>query len=88
MQSTNEELTTINEELQTRNNELREAGDYVKAIIETMHESLLMLTSDLRIKRANKGFYQAFHVTPEDTEGNFLYGWAIINGIYPNCGGN
>lgn len=73
LQSTNEELTTINEELQIRNAELKEAGDYAKAIIETMHESLLMLTGDLKVKNANKGFYQTFQVTPEETEGLYLY---------------
>jgi two-component system CheB/CheR fusion protein len=73
LQSTNEELTTINEELQIRNNELKEAGDYARAVIETMHESLLMLTDDLRVKNANKGFYQTFNSTPEETEGMFLY---------------
>jgi len=73
LQSTNEELTTINEELQIRNAELKDAGDYAKAIIETMHESLLMLTNDLIVKNANKGFYQTFQVTPEETEGVFLY---------------
>jgi two-component system CheB/CheR fusion protein len=73
LQSTNEELTTINEELQLRNAELKEASDYAKAIVETMHESLIMLTSDLRVKNANKGFYQTFHVTPEETEGLYLF---------------
>ena len=73
LQSTNEELTTINEELQTRNSELKEAGDYTRAVIETMHESLLMLTSDLKVKSANKGFYQMFRETPEETEGYLLY---------------
>jgi two-component system CheB/CheR fusion protein len=73
LQSTNEELTTINEELQLRNSELKEASDYAKAVVETMHESLLMLTSDLKVKNANKGFYQTFHVTPEETEGVYLY---------------
>src|SRR5258705_13442218 len=73
LQSTNEELTTINEELETRNAELKEAGDYTKAVIETMHESLLMLTNDLRVKSANKGFYQMFQETPEETEGHLLY---------------
>jgi len=73
LQSTNEELITINEELQIRNAELKEAGDYAKAVIETMHESLIMLTDDLKVKNANKGFYQTFQVTPEETEGVFLY---------------
>jgi two-component system CheB/CheR fusion protein len=73
LQSTNEELTTINEELQNRNIELKEAGDYNRAIVETMHESLLMLSNDLRVINANRQFYQTFHVTPEETEGVYLY---------------
>jgi two-component system CheB/CheR fusion protein len=82
LQSTNEELTTINEELQIRNTELKEAGDYTKAVIETMHESLIMLSSDLKVKNANKGFYQTFQVIPEETEGHYFYElgnnqWAI-----------
>jgi len=73
LQSANEELTTINEELQIRNTELKEAGEYTRAIVETMHESLVMLTVDLRIRTANKGFYQMFQTTPEETEGFYLY---------------
>ena len=73
LQSTNEELSTINDELLLRNNELKEAGEYAKAIIETMHESLIMLSGDLRVKNANKGFYTTFQVTPEETEGMYLF---------------
>src|SRR5436190_3293413 len=73
LQSTNEELTTINEELQLRNSELREAGDYAKTILESMHESLLIMNYNLKVKNANRGFYQTFQVTPEETEGLFLY---------------
>jgi two-component system CheB/CheR fusion protein len=73
LQSTNEELTTINEELQLRNVELKEAGDYARTIVESMHESLVIMNGDLKVKSANKGFYQTFQVTPEETEGLFLY---------------
>lgn len=73
LQSTNEELITINEELQNRNLELKEAGDYKKAIIETIHESLIILNSDLRVRSANKGFYLTFDSNPEDTEGRYLF---------------
>lgn len=61
-----------------RKQRLKETGDYAKAIIETMHESLLMLTLDLRIRHANKGFYKTFQVTPEETEGCHLY--EVANG--------
>ncbi|HKC36881.1 MAG TPA: PAS domain S-box protein, partial [Chitinophagaceae bacterium] len=73
LQSTNEELTTINEELQNRNVELQESYEYVGSIFETMHEPLLVLNDDLRVKDANKAFYKMFRITPEETEGNYLY---------------
>ena len=73
LQSSNEELTTINEELHIRNAELKEAVDYTHAIVETVHESLLMLTIDQKIRTANKGFYQTFQMMPEKTEGLFLH---------------
>ncbi|HET9824418.1 MAG TPA: CheR family methyltransferase, partial [Chitinophagaceae bacterium] len=73
LQSTNEELTTINEELQTRYGELQEANEYAHAIIETLHEPLIILNVDLRIKTANKAFYKSFLVTPEETVGNYIY---------------
>jgi two-component system CheB/CheR fusion protein len=73
LQSTNEELTTINEELHTRNEELLEANDYAQTIIETLHEPLIVLSADLRIKNANKAFYKTFLVSPDETEGNYFY---------------
>src|SRR6185436_19859264 len=71
--STNEELSTINDELQARNVELQESYEYVESIIETIHEPLLVLSEDLRVKDANKAFYQTFAITPEEVEGNYLY---------------
>ncbi len=73
LQSSNEELTTINEELHIRNAELKEAIDYTHAIAETMHESLLMLTVDLKVRTANKGFYQTFKMSQATTEGQYLF---------------
>ena len=73
LQSTNEELTTINEELQTRYGELQEANNYAHAIIETLHEPLIILSQDLRIKTANKAFYKTFLVSAEETVGNYIY---------------
>ena len=73
LQSTNEELTTINEELQTRYGELQEANEYAHAIIETLHEPLIILGSDLRIKTTNKAFYKTFQTTPDETLGRYIY---------------
>jgi two-component system CheB/CheR fusion protein len=73
LQSTNEELTTINDELQNRNIELKETRDYAEGIVETVREPLIVLNQDLRVRTANKSFYKAFQVTPEQTEGNLIY---------------
>lgn len=42
-------------------------------ILDTVREPLLVLSSDLRVQRANRSFYQSFHVTPEDTVGRLVY---------------
>lgn len=73
LESTNEELTTVNEELQNRNKQLIEARDYAEAIIRTVQIPLLILDRDLRIKTANRSFYNMFHVTEEETTGKFIY---------------
>ncbi len=46
---------------------------YAESIVETVHESLLVLTTDLRVRSANRSFYEAFHSTPAETEGRLLY---------------
>jgi two-component system CheB/CheR fusion protein len=73
IESTNEELTTTNQELQTRNDLLNESYDYSKAIISTLHDPLVVLDSELRIKTANQSFYKIFNVSPAQTEGLLLY---------------
>jgi PAS domain-containing protein len=49
------------------------AQKYTKGIVETIREPLIVLTSDLRIIKANRSIYDRFHVTPEETEGRFVY---------------
>jgi two-component system, chemotaxis family, CheB/CheR fusion protein len=78
LQSANEELTTINEELQNRVQELKESHAYIRAIIETMHGPLLVITSDLKVRTANRSFYQFFKLSQDESEGRFLH--ALANG--------
>jgi two-component system CheB/CheR fusion protein len=73
IESANEELTTTNQELQTRNDLLNESYEYSNAIIATMHEPMLVLGKDLRVKSGNKAFYEKFGVTEEETVGELLY---------------
>jgi PAS domain S-box-containing protein len=52
---------------------LLEAREYAENIEETVREPLLVLDADLRVVSANRSFYQAFKVTPEEAEGQFIY---------------
>ncbi|MEO9004829.1 MAG: CheR family methyltransferase [Ginsengibacter sp.] len=72
LQSANEELITINEELHIRNNDLREAFEYREAIVETINEPLMVLTTELRVQSANKAFYKNFKQKQNETEGHYL----------------
>ena len=73
LQSSNEELTTINEELQNRNLELKLARDYAEGIIETMRGPLMVLNTEMRVRTANRAFYNFFQLKPEETTGAFVY---------------
>src|SRR5262249_12611352 len=75
LQSANEELATTNEELTNRNLELsqvnvslRRARDYSQAIVETVRIPLLLLNRDLRVRNANRAYYELFKTSREETE--------------------
>lgn len=65
LQSTNEELITINEELQLRNADLKVVGEYTEAIVQTVRDPLVVLNTDLRVRTANKAFYNLFNLQQE-----------------------
>lgn len=46
---------------------------YAEKIVDTVRESLVVLTPDLRVKSANLSFYQRFQLTPTETEGRLIY---------------
>jgi formate hydrogenlyase transcriptional activator len=46
---------------------------YAESIVETIREPLIVLAPDLRVITANHSFYATFQVTPEETEGQFVY---------------
>lgn len=73
LQSTVEELTVVNNEMLSLNEQLRAERDYSQAIIGTIRESLLMLDSNLRVKSANRSFYEHFKVKESETEGKLIY---------------
>ena len=72
LQSTNEELSTVNEELQTRNADLQQARDFATLIVETVREPLVVLDNALCVRKANRAFYDTFHLSERDTEGRLF----------------
>ena len=52
---------------------LKETLDYAENIIATLREPFLALSKDLRVKTANQSFYETFHVSPEETQNQFIY---------------
>src|SRR5688572_20211120 len=46
---------------------------YSQDIVDTVREPLLMLDTTLRVRSANRAFYQTFHVTSDETENRLIY---------------
>ena len=71
--STKEELSCINDELKESQKELIRALDYGEAIINTIHEPLLIMDSYFFIKNANPAFYQCFKTTETEIEDHSFF---------------
>jgi two-component system, chemotaxis family, CheB/CheR fusion protein len=52
---------------------VNEARIYAEGIVHTVRQPLLVLDGDLRVQSANPAFYELFHVTPAQTEGQLVY---------------
>lgn len=46
---------------------------YAQDIVDTVREPLLMLDTSLRVRSANRAFYQTFQVSSEETENRLIY---------------
>ncbi|HEY0031230.1 MAG TPA: chemotaxis protein CheB [Bacteroidia bacterium] len=73
IESTNEELINANQQLQNRNEQVEELNNYSEAIIATIHDPMLVLDKDLRIRSANAPFYKQFNIQETIKEGTKLY---------------
>ncbi|MBC7826604.1 MAG: hypothetical protein H7122_02575 [Chitinophagaceae bacterium] len=73
IQSSNEELTILNQELIERNEQLIYSRKYAEAIVTTIHEPLIILTKDFRIKSANNSFYEKFATTEQEIAGKMFF---------------
>ncbi len=50
-----------------------EIRNYAQNIVDTVREPLLILDATLRVRSANRAFYQTFRASPEETDGCLLY---------------
>lgn len=66
-------LHELAEQAQKAERALANALAYTDDIIATLREPFLILDQDLRVKTANRSFYQLFHVTKEETERCLVY---------------
>ncbi len=53
--------------------DLKAIETYAQNIVDTVREPLLILDTTLRVRSANRAFYQTFHVSPEETENRLIY---------------
>src|SRR3954447_26852633 len=47
--------------------------NYALNIVDTVREPLLILDTTLRVRSANRAFYQTFHVSSDETENRLIY---------------
>ncbi len=66
LQSANEELTTVNEELQSRNQELNGTNSDLKNLLAAITIPILMVDSNLRVRRFNAAAGEIFELGPVD----------------------
>jgi PAS domain S-box-containing protein len=52
---------------------IQTARRYAESIIETVQVALLVLSSELKVRSANKTFYETFDTNPQETEGRSVY---------------
>ena len=64
---------TFADEQRRQEQALQDSLNYAESIIATLREPFLVLDDELRVKRANRRFYETFEVSPEETEGQFVY---------------
>jgi PAS domain S-box-containing protein len=56
-----------------RTPQVEDFQNYAQNIVDTVREPLLILDATLRVRSANRAFYQTFHVSPGETEGRLIY---------------
>jgi two-component system CheB/CheR fusion protein len=59
--------------LKRHQRQIEESRDYAVSIVETVREPLIVLDGRLRVRTANRAFYQTFRAAPAETEGRLIY---------------
>ena len=67
LQSSNEELNTVNEELENRNTQLAQANDDLRNLLSSVNIPIVMVGSDLRIRRSTPQAEKVLSIIPSDT---------------------
>jgi PAS domain-containing protein len=62
---------------------LAEIEAYAQSIVDTVREPLLMLDTTLRVRSANRAFYQTFQVLLKKPRTALFTNWATASGIFP-----
>jgi two-component system CheB/CheR fusion protein len=66
LQSTNEELATVNEELQNRMSELGQNNDDLTNLLADIHNPVILIGMDLRIRRFSQSAEKQMNLIPGD----------------------
>ena len=61
------------DDLRSALTEARQAQEYADAIVATVRAPLVVLDDQLHVLRANRGFYEVFNMSLEQTEGRLLF---------------
>ena len=70
-------------DLQQSEDALKVALDYAENIIQTLREPFLVLNGDLRVRTANRSFFESFHVSERKRKIASSTTWATDNGTFP-----
>lgn len=66
-------ISWLFEVMHRQQQQTKDAQDYAENIVDTVREPLVILDDGLRVRSANRAFYQTFQAIPEDTEDRQLY---------------
>lgn len=73
LEITNKELIAANQELLLINEQLNESFNYIEAFNEAIHEPMIVLDKNFRVKSGNSRFFSKFKINSDEAEGKLFY---------------